>query len=473
MPEYRDLPGRILHLGLGAFHRAHQVAVLQALHDRGDTRWRLAAGNLRGDNAATEAALVAQRGAYVLETVTPAGARSYQRISALGEVVPHAPGQVGLIALGADPATRIISFTVTEAGYALDADDRLGAEGPDIRADLRDWREGRAGRTVYGALAGILDARRTAGAGPVTLLCCDNLRHNGGRSRAGLLQFLALAGDDRLREWVLANTTSPDTMVDRITPRPTGDVAARVLAATGVDDAAPVMAEDFLQWVVQEDFCNGRPDWEAVGVEMTSDVAPYEEAKIRLLNAVHSGIAWAGSLAGYDSIDAAVADPAIRRIVHAYATDDAIPCLQAGAIDLPAYRDRVLERFGNDALGDTVERVCADSWAKLAGFIVPTLRDRLRAGHSPRSAALLPALYLAFLQRWQAGAIAFEVRDATIDRATAAAICADPDPVAAFCAQRALWDELAGDPRLVALLREARERAAAFEDAARHAAVWQ
>jgi D-arabinitol 4-dehydrogenase len=454
---------RQLHLGLGAFHRAHPAAVLQRLHDAGDTRWRLAAGNLRDDGGATEAALVAQGGAYTLETVAPDGARRYQRITALGTVVPYEPGHAGLIRLGADPDTRIVSFTVTEAGYCLDADGRLDRASPGLLADVEAARTGAAATTVYGVLAAILAARRRAQAGPLTLLNCDNLRHNGERVRDGLRQFLALAGDEPLLEWMDANTRCPNAMVDRITPRPTDAVRLRVAETCGRDDPAALMAEDFLQWVVEDDFIADRPAWEDAGVRLTADVAPFEEAKIRILNAGHSVVAWAGALAGHDTVHAAIADPAIRRVVRDYLVGHVLPCLEPSPLDLAAYAATVLARFGNAALDDRIERVAADSHAKFPGFIAPTLRQRLRDGADLRDAAIVPALLLAFLQRWHRGALPFAYRDQAMDAALAHATCAAADPVADFCAQRALWGEAAGDPALVEAVRAA---AARIEDGA-------
>ena len=303
----------MLHLGLGSFHRAHQAVYMQQLLDAGDRAWTLAAGNIRPDLAETIAALQAQQGAYTLETVTPAGERSYARITAIRTIVPWEPALAGLVARGADAATRIISFTVTEAGYYLDDADRLDPGAADIAADLAAARQGRPGSTIYGALTAILRERMAREAGGVTLLNCDNLRHNGERSRSGLLQFIEQIGDARLLEWVKANTTSPNAMVDRITPRPTAEVAQRVKAATGRDDPAALMAESFIQWVIEDHFVNGRPDWEKAGVEMVGSVAAHEEAKIRLLNAAHSCIAWAGTLAGYSYIHEGVRDARIRR----------------------------------------------------------------------------------------------------------------------------------------------------------------
>lgn len=458
-----ESPLRMLHLGLGSFHRAHQAVYMQALHDAGDHRWTLAGGNLRPDMAETIEALHRQHGAYTLETISPSGEHRYQRITAIREVVPYEPSLRRLIELAADPATRILSFTVTEAGYYLDADNRLdfGAFA-DLAADLQRARSGQPGNTLYGALTALLRARRAANAGPLTLLNCDNLRHNGERSRAGLLQFIERVGDTALADWVRAHTTSPNAMVDRITPRPAPEVRARVKAATGVDDPAAVMGERFIQWVIEDAFCNGRPAFEAVGVEMVASVQPYEEAKIRLLNATHSCVAWAGTLVGYSYIHEGTLDPAIRRLAFDYATNDAIPVLQPSPIDLGAYRDVVLDRFGNPALCDTNQRVAMDGFAKIPGFIAPTVRERLARDQSIDSVAMLPALFLTFLQRWHRGKLPYAYQDQAMDPGVAHAICAAADPVAAFSGDGTLWGELAGDQRLTQALGEAVQRVERF-----------
>src|SRR5215470_17800335 len=223
----------ILHLGLGFFHRAHQALYIHRLIESGDDRWVLAAGNTRPDMMELMASLATQRGAYTLETVTPAGERTYTKITSIKTVVPYEPGLKGLIAIGADPSTRIISFTVTEAGYYLDARNRLDLSFPDLAADLAAAKDGKSGGTIYAALTAILRERMRRSGGKVTLLNCDNLRHNGERFRGGLLQFIDLIGDAPLRDWVTAHTSSPNAMVDRITPRPSADVAERVKRATG------------------------------------------------------------------------------------------------------------------------------------------------------------------------------------------------------------------------------------------------
>lgn len=403
----------IVHLGLGAFHRAHQAAYLQDLINLGDHSWRLVAGNIVPGPAPAS-------GPYTLELVAPDGHRELRRIEAIDAVL----ALPGLIAIAADPATAIVSFTVTEAGYAPDG-------------------------ALYRVLAEILALRRSNSAGPLTLLCCDNLRHNGNSTRRGLLRHLERRGDSGLLAWTRANVSLPNAMVDRITPRP----------APG---QVHLTAEAYRQWVIEDRFLAGRPDWTRVGVQMVESVQGFEEAKIRMLNAGHSCIAWAGALRGLRFIHEAVRDEQILGLAHDFLSNEVMPVLAVRAaaigLNLPAYRDTVLARFSNTALADTVERVASDSFAKLPGFIVPTLAERLAQGANIASAAVPPALFLAMLRRWHAGDLPFEYRDAAMEPAQARSICDAADPVAAFCADGQLWGSLAGDARLLEAVRLAARR---------------
>lgn len=456
----------ILHLGLGSFHRAHQAVYLHRLIQEGDLRWSIASANLRDDMPELLAALRAQGGAYTLETVSTAGEYHYERIASIREVLPRDADLAAVIERGAHPATRIISFTVTEAGYHLDDQGRLDLGVPELAADVERARQGLAGETIYGALCAVLRARRAAQAGPVTLLNCDNLRHNGERVRVGLFEFIDLAGDRDLLAWVRAHTTCPNAMVDRITPRPPPELRDRVRAATGQDDAVPVTGESFIQWVIEDHFAAGRPAWEAVGVQMVASVQPFEEAKIRILNASHSCIAWAGTLAGLQYIHEGTLTPVIRQMAHDYVTDDVIPCLSRpgspSPVDLPAYRDTVLDRFANPAIRDTNQRVAMDGFSKIPGFIAPTVRERLAQGAPIDSVAMLPALFLAFLQRWHTGRLPYTYQDQGMDPAVAHAICDAADPVVALCNDPTLWGAAAGDLRLVEAVHRACERVADF-----------
>jgi D-arabinitol 4-dehydrogenase len=452
----------ILHLGLGSFHRAHQAVYLHRLIEQGDDGWMIVAGNLRPDMADTVAALQRQGGEYTLETVAPSGERHYQRIRSIQRIVPYEPSLAALIDVGADATTRIISFTVTEAGYYLDSNNKLETSYAELASDIA----GTTFSTIYGALAAILNERKKRGSGPVTLLNCDNLRSNGERFQAGFHDFLTRRNDHALLAWVQTSTSAPNDMVDRITPRPLPEVAQRVKAATGFDDGAPVMGEKFIQWVIEDHFINGRPAWEKVGAEMVSSVLPYEEAKIRILNSSHSCFAWAGTLIGLNYIHEGVANPAIRKMAFDYVTDDVIPSLHASMhpypVDLAAYRDVVIDRFSNPHLRDTNQRVAADGFAKIPGFLWPTFRECLARGASILATAMLPALFFEFLGRWHRGELPFEYQDQGMDAAAAHAFFADPDPLAAFARDPILWGPLAGNDQLLNALRTQHRAVQAF-----------
>lgn len=447
----------ILHIGAGSFHRAHQAWYLHRLIESGDRRWSLTVGNIRGDMNPVLEALAAQGGAYTLETVTPQGERAYETVRSITKVVPWSADLDALVAAGAAPECKIVSFTVTEGGYYLDEHDRLDTANPDIAADLKGART-----TIYGALAAILGARMKGNAGKLTLQNCDNLRSNGDRFKAGMLEFLRLREETALRDWMSANTSCPNSMVDRITPRPTPDVRERVKAATGFDDRAPVMGEAFIQWVIEDHFCAGRPAWETVGAEMVESVLPYEEAKIRILNATHSCIAWAGTLVGLQYIHEGALDAEIRAFAQAYVTEDVIPCLTPSPLDLAKYRDVVLDRFSNPYIQDTNQRVAADGFSKLPGFIAPTLAECFARNVDPNATAVLPALFFRFLERWHQGALPYTYQDGVMDAPTAHGFFTAPDALRAFAADRLLWGSMAQTEGLERVLRAAVARVDAW-----------
>ncbi|HEC8323052.1 TPA: mannitol dehydrogenase family protein [Providencia rettgeri] len=399
-----------MHIGAGSFHRAHQAWYLHRLIQQGDDSWSIALGNIRNDTNSLLDNLTKQNGEYTLETVSPEGERHYEKITSVRKVLNWDENLSQLVEQGRDKATRVIAFTVTEAGYYLTPQHELDAEQPDVKADLTGKMS-----TIYGALTHILRARLAAHGEPVTLLNCDNLRHNGERFRHGFLSFLQLKGESELYQWVKEHTRSPNTMVDRITPRPTPDVAERVKQQTGWDDKAPVMGEAFIQWVIEDDFINGRPALENVDVEMVESVLPWEEAKIRILNASHSCIAWAGTLIGLSFIDESTRQSAIKQMAWNYVTYDVIPSLSPSPLDLEQYRDVVLARFSNPYIQDTNQRVAADGLSKIPGFITPTLQECYQRQQTPAATAVLPALYFVFLQRWARGELPYEYQDGVLD----------------------------------------------------------
>ncbi|MDR1520836.1 MAG: mannitol dehydrogenase family protein [Planctomycetota bacterium] len=446
-----------LHVGAGSFHRAHQAWYLNRLIRAGDADWSIALGNIRDDVTPTLEKLARQGHRYTLETVDPAGGREYELITSIKATLPWDADLTALVARGASPETRVIAFTVTEAGYYLDTKLRLDRGNPDLRADLAG-----AKTTVYGAMAAILRRRLSLGGAPVTLLSCDNVRHNGERFRNGFLEFLELRGEKDLSAWIADGVSCPSCMVDRITPRPGPDIAGRVLARTGFADLAPVMSESFVQWVIEDRFAAGRPALEKVGVEMVADVAPYEEAKIRILNASHSCIAWAGTLAGMSYIHEGALTPAIRDLAWDYVTRDVIPCLTPSPLDLAAYRDTTLARFGNPNILDTNQRVAADGFSKIPAMVGPTLVERYAAGAEPAAAAMLPALFFLFLAKWRENKLPYAYRDGAMDADKTRALLDSADPLGAFAADARLFGQLAGKAEFAALLRRSVARAKAW-----------
>ena len=445
MHEVDDKKLTWLHLGAGAFHRAHQAWYLNQLHLKGDTRWTLALANIR--NSQTQETLQhlhAQKGSYTLELISPAGERDYQTISAVSKIVLWDAGLRSLIQEGASPDTRIISFTVTEGGYFLDDDGFLDTQHPSVTADLSGQSDP---VTLYGALVRILRQRLNSDAGPVTLLSCDNLRHNGDSTLAGLTAFVRELGDSVLLEWISNNVSAPNSMVDRITPKFDAQIFSR-LAAQGIDgDRVPLSCEWFGQWVVQDCFIGGRPALDEVGVEFTNDVTPYEEAKIRVLNASHSGVAWAGALMGKTYIDESL-HPQVVQWIRDYVMNDVKMALHPTDIDLSTYCDTTLNRFGNRWVRDTTQRVSSDSIAKLHQYILPVIRQVYAKGSTPDATLILPALWMRFMQRRHDDALLFTYEDRALNEVDFNAIFNAEDPLLAFTENKKIWGGLAGHAEL-------------------------
>ncbi|EPL6455043.1 MULTISPECIES: D-arabinitol 4-dehydrogenase [Providencia] len=436
-----------MHIGAGSFHRAHQAWYLHRLIAQGDDSWSIALGNIRNDANALLDNLAKQNGEYTLETVSPEGERHYEKITSVRKILHWDENLSQLVEQGRDKATRVIAFTVTEAGYYLTPQHELDTQQPDIKADLSGKMT-----TIYGALTEILRARLAAHGEPVTLLNCDNLRHNGERFRHGFLSFLQLKGEDELYQWVKDHTRSPNTMVDRITPRPTPDVAERVKEHTGWDDKAPVMGEAFIQWVIEDDFINGRPALENVDVEMVESVLPWEEAKIRILNASHSCIAWAGTLIGLSFIDDSTRELPIKQMAWNYVTQDVIPSLSPSPLDLEQYRDVVLDRFSNPYIKDTNQRVAADGLSKIPGFITPTLQECYQRNQAPAATAVLPALFFVYLQRWAKGELPYEYQDGVLDGEYYQKMMNSADALTQFVSSEMLFGSLAHSPEFHELM---------------------
>ncbi|MGT2464871.1 mannitol dehydrogenase family protein [Mesorhizobium atlanticum] len=380
-------PG-IVHLGVGAFHRAHQAAYVDACLADGESNWGIVGVSLRSPD--TRDALEPQDGLYTLAIRDSAG----EQLQVIGSiqsllVAPEDPSAV--LAALIDPRIRIVTLTITEKAYLRAADGTLDGVHPDIVHDLANPG---SPRTAHGFLAEALVRRRANGTPPFTVLCCDNLPANGATLHRLLIEFAKLRDADLARH-VADDVAFPSSMVDRIVPATTDADRARIADELGVQDAWPVMTEPFRQWVVEDRFPAGRPAWERSGVTMVEDVGPFEDMKLRLLNGAHSGIAYLGLLTDHATVDRAFADPLIRQFVDRLWAE-AVPTLpQDAGLDPIPYTAELADRFSNTALAHRTAQIANDGSQKLPQRIVASALARLEAGLLPEHLSLVVAAWIA------------------------------------------------------------------------------
>lgn len=417
----------IVHLGLGAFHRAHQAVLTEdAAAATGDDSWGILGVTQRSSRVVEQVA--PQDGLYGVLTLG-ADEAGLRVVGALHDAAYPGRDTAHVLATVAAPTTRVVTLTVTEKGYRRGPGGAPDLSDEAVLADLAalGGDDDAPARSATGLLVRALDRRRRADGGPLTVVCCDNLTDNG-RVLAGLVDgLLAAAGADGLRAWVAEQVRFPSTMVDRIVPATTPGHHARAERLLGLRDEALVVGEPFTQWVVEDDFAGPRPAWELAGATLTRDVAPYERAKLRVLNATHSLLAYAGALRGHVTIADAVADAELHGWARALVDEDVLPTLDApDGADLTAYRDEVLHRFANPATGHTTVQVAMDGSQKLPQRLLGTVRDRLAAGATPRAAALAVAAWMAYVRTTSAGDLVVGGRQVPLD-----------DPLAARLAEAA------------------------------------
>ncbi len=377
----------IVHLGIGAFMRGHLAPATEAAINQGDLRWGITGVSLRQSD--TRDALTPQNGLYTL-AIRDADAEGSlrQRLQVIGAVIQvlvaqEAP-QAVLEAIAA-PDTRILSLTVTEKGYCHDpATGALRLDHPDIAHDLAHPQ---APRSAIGMLVYGLQLRRTRGFSPVTLMSLDNLPANGRVLRAAVLCFAGKI-DSSLSNWIKGECSFPCSMVDRIVPKTTDADRAAISQALGHTDAWPVMGEPFFDWAVEDHFVADRPDWTLGNARFVKDAEPFERLKLRMVNGTHSSLAYLGAMAGWQTVDQAMAHPAMREHLQALMRDEIEPTLSdLGSLDLDAYRQELLARYTNPALAHRTQQIAMDGSQKLPQRLLGTLRDRLnQALPSPRMA---------------------------------------------------------------------------------------
>ncbi|WP_417069945.1 mannitol dehydrogenase family protein [Niveibacterium terrae] len=376
----------IVHLGLGAFHRAHQAMYTDRLLATGERNWGIVgAGVVSAD---IKAALAPQDGLYVLAE-RGAGREKLRVIGSIVEVLGGPEDAETLLARMSATSTRIVSLTVTEKGYFLDpGSDRLRIEDAAIAADLAHPE---APKTAPGLIVEALKRRRAAAIPPFTVLSCDNLPHNGRLAKAAVLSFAAEL-DSGLAAWIEANVSFPCTMVDRITPATTDADRARLLDATGVDDAWPVLTEEFCQWVIEDRFTLGRPDWDKAGAIFSDEIEAWENMKLQCLNGAHSCLAYLGQITGRATVAEAMTVPLITSILDQLWQEIREVLKAPQGVDTAAYVESLKQRFANPSLAHRTAQIASDGSQKLPQRLLAPLRERIKKGlDSPAIATALAA----------------------------------------------------------------------------------
>ena len=435
-------PG-IVHIGLGNFHRAHQAWYLHRLLQLGlDHDWAIIGAGVRPYDAAQREKLMRQDCLSTLIELDPSGT-SAEVVGAMIDYVPVEEGNAALIRQMSDPAIRIVALTVTEGGYFLDpATKGFDAAHPDLRHDAAHPDRP---CTAFGAMVAALRIRRDRGIAPFTGQSCDNLQGNGAVLRRTLVS-LARATDPDLAGWIDANCTFPNSMVDCIVPA-TGPRELALARELGIDDAVPVTHESFRQWVIEDDFCAGRPDWERAGATFSDRVHDYEALKIRILNAGHQIIASPGEILSIGTIPDCMAHPLIRALFRKVQHEEIMPHVEPVPDFTPeAYFDLVSRRFSNPAVADTTRRVAFDGSSRHPGFVLPSLRDGLGAGAPVEGLALVEALWARMCEGTREDGSVIEANDPFWNSLHAAAKAARDHP-RVWLEQRRFYGDLIEAPR--------------------------
>ncbi len=449
LPAYdrSGLSTGIVHFGVGGFHRAHQAMYIDRLLARGGAeQWGICGvGVLPGDRRMRDV-LAQQQCRYTLSVLGPGDSWDTRVIGSIVEYRYAPDDPEAVLEKLADPATRIVSLTITEGGYGIDpATGDFDAASPWIAADLRP---NAVPATVFGLVAEALARRRERGLAPFTVMSCDNIEGNGEVARRAFGTFARLR-DPALGDWVAERVRFPNSMVDRITPVTPPDAEGEILRRYGFRDRWPVITEPFTQWVLQDSFSLSRPALEEVGVQVVDDVAPYELMKLRLLNASHQALAYFGRLCGYRAVSDAARDPLFERFLLRYMGDEAVPTLRpVPGVDLARYRRTLVERFANPAIPDTIARLCAETSDRIPKFVLPVIRERLAAGGEIDCAAAIVASWARYAEGIDEQGAPIEVVDRLRDRLMPLARLQRAEPTA-FLGDRAVFGDLIDQPRFV------------------------
>jgi mannitol 2-dehydrogenase len=445
VPAYRReaLTPAVVHIGVGGFHRAHQAMYLDDLAALGVTDWGLTGVGLHSPEIGE--VLRAQDNLYLVveRDVDEDRARV---VGVMGRYLFGPEDPQGVLAALADERTRLVTMTITGTSYRIDPHTgEFEADDEEIAADL----QGRGHPcTVFGYLVEALDRRRKNGTAPFTILSCDNMPNNGAAARTAIVSFAGLR-DPELADWIDANVTFPSCMVDRITPNTSPEERDRIVADLGVADRWPVVTEPFRQWIVEDNFCNGRPPLEKVGVQLVEDVAPYEQMKTRMLNGGHTAIAYLGRLAGHRTTDQVMADPVFHRYLRTMMAQEIVPLLPTvPGIDLLDYQRTLAERLANPRMGDQLTRLSRRGSTKIPNYVLPSIRAAREQGGDYELLALAVAGWIRFLRLHDDAGRPLPVEDPRTDLVQVARECGDD--LRPFLRQHDVFGDLGTDEAFVA-----------------------
>ncbi|MGA8209741.1 MAG: mannitol dehydrogenase family protein [Nocardioidaceae bacterium] len=454
--------GGIVHFGVGGFHRAHEAMYLDALMQQGQALdyGITGVGLLPGDRRMQEV-LHAQDCLYTLVVKDPDGTMHPRVIgSIIGyRFAPEDPE--GVLALMSDPATRIVSLTITEGGYLVNqATGEFDSDDPSIAGDLEPDA---VPSTAFGFVVEALRRRRAAGVPPFTVMSCDNIQGNGEVAHKMIGAFARLKDAD-LADWLEDNVAFPNSMVDRITPVTTDHDRGVLAEEFGVEDGWPVVCEPFVQWALEDRFPAGRPSLDEVGVQLVPDVMPYELMKLRLLNASHQALCYLGYLAGYRYAHEVCSDDLFTGFLLGYMDEEATPTLEpVPGVDLADYKRQLIARFANPEIRDTLARLCAESSDRIPKWLVPVIRHQLAAGGSVRRSALVVAAWARYAEGVDEEGEPIEIVDRRKEAVTARAAAQGTDRLA-FLRDPDLFGDLVEDERF------AEEYVAALDSLHQHGA---
>jgi mannitol 2-dehydrogenase len=441
------LSAAIVHFGVGGFHRAHHAMYIDRLMNAGEAfDWAICGVGVMAADQAMRDALRAQDHLYTLVEKRGDGTHAPRVIGSIVDYLYAPDDPAAVIERLAEETTRIVSLTVTEGGYNIsDVTGEFDPHTPEVAADLAQ-----AGppRTVFGLITEALERRRRRGSKPFTVMSCDNLPGNGTVARRAFTTFARLR-DRRLGDWVEREVRFPNSMVDRITPVTTDGDREQLRERFGIDDRWPVVCEPFVQWVLEDAFCCGRPPYERAGVQVVDDVEPYELMKLRLLNASHQGLCYFGRLCGFEFVHEASSDALFQRFLRGYMDDEATPTLApVPGVDLDDYKRTLIERFCNPEIRDTIARLCAESSDRIPKWLVPVVRSALASGGELARSAAIIASWARYAEGVDEQGGPIDVVDRQRDSVMALAARQRGDPLA-FIANRQLFGDLIEHERFV------------------------